>query len=204
MTALTDDRMDPRTDPEDTDLAEEELASRRRRWPILVVVLLLVLGSIAVLRTGFGRGPTVIDTVLMDQPAPPLSGPTLNGGTADIADYAGQVVVVNVWASWCVPCRREHPLLIRAAEALEPYGVQFIGMNTQDTVEDARAFMDEMGGLPYPSVLDPDGRWAVEWGTFGVPETFVIDTAGRIRAKRIGELTEGWIVDAVGPLVGAP
>ena len=201
MTALTDDRMDPRTDPEDTDLAEEELASRRRRWPILVVVLLLVLGSIAVLSTGFGRDPTVIDTVLMDQPAPPLSGPTLNGGTADIADYAGQVVVVNVWASWCVPCRREHPLLIRAAEALEPYGVQFIGINTQDSEDDARAFLEEMGPFGYPSVLDPEGRWAVEWGTFGVPETFVIDADGRIRAKRIGELTEGWIVEAVGPLV---
>ncbi|WP_341252341.1 TlpA family protein disulfide reductase [Euzebya pacifica] len=176
---------------------------RRRRWPLLIIVVLVALGAVGVLGTGFGRDPTVVDTVLMDRPAPPLSGPTLDGGTVYIADYTGQVVVVNVWASWCVPCRREHPLLVRAADVLEPFGVQFMGINTQDSEDDARAFLEEMGAFGYPSVLDPDGRWAVEWGTFGVPETFVIDADGRIRAKRIGELTEGWIVEAVGPLVDA-
>ncbi|WP_341251321.1 TlpA family protein disulfide reductase [Euzebya pacifica] len=185
------------------ELIFDEGRPRRARWPLLMVVVLIVMGIVTVLGAGFGRDPSVVDTVLMDQPAPPLSGPTLGGGTADIADHTGQVVVVNVWASWCVPCRREHPLLVRAAEVLAPHGVQFIGINTQDTERDALRFLDEMGELPYPSVLDPDGRWAVEWGTFGVPETFVIDRTGRIRAKRIGELTEGWIVEAVGPLVEA-
>lgn len=183
------------------DDAPDERPRWRRRWPLLIVVVLVALGAVGVLGTGFGRDPTVVDTVLMDRPAPPLSGPTLEGGTVDIAGFAGQVVVVNVWASWCVPCRREHPLLVRAAEVLEPFGVQFIGINTQDSEDDARAFLEERGAFGYPSVLDPDGRWAVEWGTFGVPETFVIDADGRIRAKKIGELTEGWIVEAVGPLV---
>ena len=181
--------------------AEDPVAPRRRRWPWFAVVLVLAVAAVAVLGTGFGRDPTVVDTVLMDQPAPPLRGPTLEGGTFDLADHAGQIVVVNVWASWCVPCRREHPVLQEAARVLAPLGVQFVGINTQDSPADARAFMEEMGALPYPSVLDPDGRWAVEWGIFGVPETFVVDVDGRIRAKRIGELTEGWIVEAVGPLL---
>lgn len=170
----------------------------------MVVAVVLAVGLAGVLGTGFGRDPTVVETVLMDQPAPSLQGPTLDGGYADIADLEGNVVVVNVWASWCVPCRREHPLLVRAAGVLEPHGVRFLGINTQDSVEHANAFLDEMGPFPYPSIIDTDGRWAVEWGTFGVPETFVIDADGQIRAKRIGELTEGWLVEAVEPLVGSP
>ena len=186
MTALTDDRMDPRTDPEDTDLAEEELASRRRRWPILVVVLLLVLGSIAVLSTGFGRDPTVIDTVLMDQPAPPLSGPTLNGGTADITDYAGQVVVVNVWASWCVPCHDEAPLL---TELGRDKRFQIIGINYKDSPENARRFLGRYGN-PFGIVgVDGNGRASIEWGVYGVPETFLVGREGTIVYKLVGPVT---------------
>lgn len=173
----------------------------RRRWPWLLVILAFTLGAVAILSTGFGRDPSVVQSVLQDQPAPPLQGATLEGGTFDLADHRGHVVVVNVWASWCVPCRREHPLLEQAAEQLGPAGVQFVGINTQDTIADASAFLEEMGGGLYPNVLDPDGRWAVEWGIFGVPETFVIDRDGRLRAKRIGELTAGWLPQAIEPLL---
>ena len=173
----------------------------RRRWPWLLGLVVVAIGVFAVLSTGFGRDPTVVESVLLNEPAPPLHGPTLDGGDFDLAEHRGQVVVVNVWASWCVPCRREYPLLEQAAVRLAPYDVQFVGINTQDTPEDAQAFLDELGGSGYPSVLDPAGRWAVEWGTFGVPETFVVDQDGRLREKRIGELTPGWIVQAVAPLL---
>lgn len=196
MTAVRDPEVDPHP------VQQEPTA--RRRWSWLLVLVALALGAVAVLSTGFGRDPSVVQPVLQDQPAPPLRGATLEGGTFDLADHRGHVVVVNVWASWCVPCRREHPLLERAAEQLGPAGVRFVGINTQDTVADARAFLEEMGGGAYPNVLDPDGRWAVEWGIFGVPETFVIDRDGRLRAKRIGELTAGWLPQAVEPLLREP
>lgn len=73
-------------------------------------------------------------SVLLDEPAPELTGPTLGGGTFDIADHRGEVVVVNVWACWCTVCREEHPELEAAAARLEPLGVQFVGLNTQDTI----------------------------------------------------------------------
>lgn len=184
--------------------ADDAVTSRRRRWPWFLLVVAFAVTGAVVLGNGFGRDPTVVDTVLMDQRAPALTGPTLEGGSFDIAEHEGQIVVVNVWASWCGPCRREHPVLQEAARQLMPLGVAFVGINTQDRPDDARAFLDELGSLPYPSVLDRDGRWAVEWGTFGVPETFVVDADGRIRAKRIGELTEGWVVEAVRPLLEGP
>jgi cytochrome c biogenesis protein CcmG/thiol:disulfide interchange protein DsbE len=155
----------------------------------------------AVFSAGFGRDPTVVESVLLDRPAPSLSGPTLDGGAFDLGDHRGEVVLVNVWASWCVPCRREYPVLEQAARDLSPSGVQFVGINTQDTAEDANAFLDEMGGANYPSVLDPEGRLAVEWGTFGIPETFVIDRSGRLRSKVIGEVSTDWIMRTVLPLL---
>ncbi len=181
---------------------DEAAARRRRRWPWLLALLAVTVGLTAVLSVGFGRDPRVVASTLMDRPAPALSGPTLDDGSFDLADYRGQVVVVNFWASWCVACRQEHPQLVSAALALEQYGVQFVGVDTQDTVEAANAFMAEMGDDgTYPSVLDPDGRKAVEWGLFGVPETFVIDPSGRIRAKAVGAVTEEWLVGTVGTLL---
>lgn len=175
---------------------------RHRKWPWLLALLAVTVGLTAVLSVGFGRDPRVVASVLMDRPAPALRGPTLEDGSFDLADYRDQVVVVNFWASWCVACREEHPELVSAARGLERYGVQFVGVDTQDTVGAANAFMAEMGDEgTYPSVLDPDGRKAVEWGLFGVPETFVIDPSGRIRAKAVGAVTEEWLVGTVGTLL---
>lgn len=153
------------------------------------------------LGTGFGRDPSVVDSVLLDGPAPPLAGPTLDGGSFDLADHRGKVVLVNVWASWCPPCRDEYPLLRAAALDLSPLGLQVVGIDTQDRPEDAQEFLDELGGENFPNVLDPDGRLAVEWGTFGVPETFVVDRDGRLVTRKIGVLTSDWIARNVVPLL---
>lgn len=174
---------------------------RPRRWPWLLAVAVAAVLVTVVLSAGFGRDPTVVESVLLDRPAPPLAGPTLDGGSFDLADYRGQVVIVNVWASWCVPCRREYPVLEQASRELGPHGVQVVGINTQDTAADAKAFLGDRGGENFPSVLDPDGRMAVEWGTFGVPETFVVDRDGRLRAKVVGQVTTDWIATDVVPLI---
>ena len=174
---------------------------RSRRWPWLVILMLVAAGLAAVLAVGFGRNPRVVESVLLDRPAPPLAGPTLDGGTFDLADHRGKVVVVNVWASWCTVCREEHPDLEAAARRLAAHPVQFVGLNTQDKHDDAREFLEDMGGSSYPSVQDPDGRKGLDWGIFGVPETFVVDQRGRVRAKAVGAVTEQWLIANVGALV---
>jgi cytochrome c biogenesis protein CcmG/thiol:disulfide interchange protein DsbE len=168
---------------------------------VLVVTAAIVA---AVLSTGFGRDPTVVQSVLLDRPTPPLAGPTLGGGRFDLGDHRGKVVLVNVWASWCVPCRQEYPVLEEADGALGSRGLQVVGINTQDTEADAKAFLDELGGENFPSVVDTDGRIAVEWGTFGVPETFVVDRDGRVRTKVVGAVTREWIAANVVLLLEQP
>ncbi len=175
-----------------------------RRGLGLTVVLTIGALLAVVLGTGLGRNPRVVDSVLVDGPAPPLAGATLDGDNFDLADHRGEVVLVNVWASWCVPCRREYPLLQQAQRELGPLGVQLVGINTQDSDEEARAFLDGLGGENYPSVLDPDGRLAVEWGIFGVPETFVVDQDGRLVARHVGELSGEWLTTNVLPLLDSP
>lgn len=175
--------------------------SPRRRWPWLIVLVALAAGVAAVLGVGFGRNPRVVESVLLDRPAPPLTGRTLDGGAFDLADHRGEVVVLNVWASWCTVCREEHADLEAAARRLAPYPVQFVGLNTQDKLEDARKFIEEMGGSSYPNVRDSDGRKGLDWGIFGVPETFIVDQRGRVRAKAVGAVTEEWLVSSVGGLL---
>ena len=161
---------------------------------MLLVLMAFGVGATAVLAVGFGRDPSIVPSELIDEPAPALAGPTLEGGRVDLREHAGKVVVVNVWASWCTVCREEHPELEAAAAQLAPSAVRFVGINTQDTIDDAKRFLQEMGGSSYPSVLDPDGRKAVDWGVFGVPETFLIDQRGHVRAKIVGKVTREWLV----------
>ena len=174
-----------------------EVSPPRRRWPWLAALIVVVTVVASVLSVGFGRDPTVVQSVFLDRAAPVLTGRTLDGPPFDLSEHRGNVAVVNVWASWCTACKEEHPELEAAAQRLSPQGVQFVGINTQDTDEAARDFLDEMGGSSYPSVLDPDGRKSVDWGVFGVPETFIVDADGNVRAKAVGAVNQEWLVRTV-------
>lgn len=167
---------------------------RSVRWALMLALVAGAAIVAVVLGAGFGRDPTVVQSVLLDRPAPRLAGATLDGHRFDLGDHRGKVVLVNVWASWCAPCRQEYPVLEEADRGLGPRGLQVVGINTQDSDAEAQAFLDKLGGANFPSVVDADGRIAVEWGTFGVPETFVVDRDGRLRARLVGAVTTGWII----------
>lgn len=137
---------------------------------------------------------------LLGRTAPPLSGPTVSGGTANLAHYRGRVVVVSIWASWCSPCRSELPILARAHHRYRPSQVAFLGIDTRDRPASARKMLSETGMTGVASILDTDGSIAINWGATGVPETFIIDRIGRIRAHRVGAVTADWPNKAVRPL----
>lgn len=138
-------------------------------------------------------GPPVGET------APPLAGRTLSGEALQPPDLRARVVVVSVWAAWCGPCRRELPVLVAAVRA-HP-GVRLIGIDTRDGERQARTLLARAGGDPAHSVVDPDGALAASWNVAGVPETFVVDARGIVRARHLGPVTGGWVDQAVGPLL---
>lgn len=167
------------------------------RWSLLALVVLGCLGLTLPLALALGRPGAASPSGVVGAPAPPLAGQTLDGGSFDLADVRGSVVLVNVWASWCAPCREEIPLLAAAAREWGPRGLQVVGIDVNDDSTAARGFLADLGGVPFPSVVDVDGRLSVEWGTTGVPETFVVDRDGTVVAKRFGAVTEAWLVEEV-------
>lgn len=123
----------------------------------------------------------VATSPLVGHPAALLTLPTLDGGEFDFRSADGDIMVVNFWASWCVPCQTEHPDLVAAANSLADENVQFVGITYLDATDDSRAFLDEYGRAPSAAyVQDPGSRAAIEFGIFGIPETFFIDESGII------------------------
>lgn len=179
---------------------------RRHRRLLLggVVLMTLVVLAAVVFSVGFGRDPSVIRSVLLNRPAPALQGTTLDGAPLNLDTYRGKIVLVNVWASWCAACRQEHPVLTAAQRTFASDGLQIIGVDMSDTVANAQQFLTETGGSAYPSVQDPNAQTAIAWGTFGVPETYVVDRSGVIREKAVGPVTADWIDVHVVPLLTKP
>lgn len=155
----------------------------RATAPVLILALLALLGSC----TG---DDSVVGVAEQDAPLPRLAGETVDGDHLDAASYAdGSVLVINVWADWCAPCRREQPQLVRLADRYEEEGVRFLGINYQDDRDAARAWIEEFG-VQYPSLFDPSGRSAADLGFPALPDTYVVDRAGTIRWVVYGETDE--------------
>ena len=123
-------------------------------------------------------------------PAHDFTLPLFEGGTVQLSGLKGQPVMVNFWASWCVPCRDEAPILERTWQQYKDRGVVFLGVDIWDTEANARAFMREFG-LTYPTALDRDGKVAIDYGVRGVPETFFVDREGKLAGKYIGPVLNG-------------
>lgn len=165
---------------------------------ILPLVLFLVL--VVFLAIGLSRDPHEIPSPLVNKPAPAFALPVLSAPQQSFKseEMRGKVWLLNAWASWCVACREEHPLLLKLSRSGV---VPIYGLDYKDERQDALAWLEEFGN-PYTLVLsDKDGRIGIDYGVYGVPETFIIDRNGVIRYKQIGPVTEEALEKKIIPLV---
>jgi cytochrome c biogenesis protein CcmG/thiol:disulfide interchange protein DsbE len=160
-----------------------------RRIVLAALPLIALVALIAVFAMSINRDPGLIPSVLINRPAPEFAlaaVPDLGVPGFDTAALKGEVSVVNVFASWCIPCRQEHPVL--SALKAET-GVKLLGINQKDAPANAKAFLDELGN-PYDAIgADTNGRTSIDWGVYGVPETFVVDKKGVVLFKHVGPLS---------------
>jgi len=163
--------------------------------PLAVFVVLA-----AFLAVGLKLDPREVPSPLIDRPAPDFSLPRLDAPDTKLspADLKGQVWLFNVWASWCVSCRQEHPLLV---ELSKTGAVPIYGLNYKDAIPAAVDWLEQRGDPYRASVVDADGRVGIDYGVYGVPETYLIDKEGTIRYKQIGPLTPAVIEQKILPLV---
>ena len=163
--------------------------------PLFVVI---VMGGF--LYVGLHLNPREVPSPLIGKPAPEFNLPTLHHPKLSFArkDMLGKVWLLNVWASWCVTCRQEHPLLV---EMSRRQLVPLYGLNYKDTRDAAIQWLNNLGNPYNASLYDEDGQVGIDFGVYGVPETFVIDKQGVIRYKQIGALTPEALRDKILPLV---
>ena len=179
-----------------------------KRASIAVVLLVPVIGLLAF---GLTRDPKAIVSPLPGKVAPEFSLAVFApgegqlargiGDTVRIADYRGKVVVLNFWASWCLQCRDEHIDLSNTAKAYHDRGVQFYGVLYNDQPSFGLKWIEEMGGQAYPSLLDPRTRTAIDYGLYGVPETFIVTGDGRVAYKHIGPISESLLSQKIDSLL---
>ena len=170
--------------------------SALRRWSLVALPLAIFIALVALFWFRLGAGdPSRLPSVLIGKAAPALALPPLEGldragvpvPGLDPAAFVGRVTVVNVWASWCAPCRDEHPFLMKLASDGR---FALAGINYKDDPENARRFLSRFGN-PFATVgVDAGGRAAIEWGVYGVPETFIVGSDGKIVHKQIGPIAD--------------
>lgn len=190
---------------------EVQQGTRRKRNPVFVFlpfILFVILAAIFALQLTSGRDESVIPSALIGKPAPNVALPAVAGLVKDNqsvpgldpAKFKDQVTLVNIFGSWCVPCRVEHPLLMKLAQ-----DKRFVlaGLNYKDKPENAVSFLNDLGN-PYAAVgADLNGRGAIEWGVYGVPETFLIGRDGIIAYKHVGPFSEETIRTDLMPAIEA-
>jgi cytochrome c biogenesis protein CcmG, thiol:disulfide interchange protein DsbE len=164
-------------------------------WPLGIFVVLLVFLGI-----GLGLNPREVPSPLIGKPAPAFKLARLDDAKVQIGheDLRGKVWLLNVWASWCAPCREEHPLVIDLARRQV---VPIYGLNYKDTRPAASAWLAKLGNPYQATLFDGDGRTGIDFGVYGVPETFVIDQQGIVRMKHVGPLTPEVVRDKLEPLI---
>ena len=165
---------------------------------LVPLVLFLVLAGF--LGLGLTLNPRLVPSPLIDKPAPEFRLPQLKNPDSyvSLADMRGQVWLLNVWASWCAACLQEHPVLLDLARQQV---VPIVGLNYKDGRDDAIVWLRKHGDPYTTSVMDADGRVGIDYGVYGVPETFLIDQAGMIRYKHIGPVTPEAVRDVIRPKI---
>ena len=167
------------------------------RWSIPLAVFVVL---VAFLWVGLGRDPREVPSPLIGKPAPQFRLAKLHSPdeTISTGDLKGKVWLLNVWASWCVSCRQEHPLLMQLAKANI---VPVYGLDYKDDAGDGRRWLAQNGDPYVASIVDRDGRVGIDYGVYGVPETFLIDKAGVVRYKQIGPITAEALQQKILPMV---
>lgn len=169
----------------------------KAKFLVPLALFLLLAGFLAF---GLNLNPREVPSPLIDKPAPAFSLPQLQVPDTQLSldDMKGQVWLLNVWASWCVACRQEHPVLVDFASS---HVVPIIGLNYKDQSPDALRWLDEFGNPYATSIVDADGRVGIDFGVYGVPETFLIDKQGVIRFKQIGPVTPDALQNVILPKI---
>lgn len=154
-------------------------------WRRVFITLLVIAPILWLLAYGFSRDPRYINSPLLGREAPAFTLTLFDGSAISLADLRGKAVFLNFWASWCPPCRAEARDLEAAWRRLKDKDVVFLGIDIQDTETDARTFLREFD-VTYPNGRDGTGKIAVDYGVWGIPESFFIDPQGRITYKHVG------------------
>lgn len=180
--------------------AQSRLTSEKRRGLMVALPLAVFVALALVLGWGLTRNADDIPSALIGKPLPEFNLSPVKGRTLGLssADLRGQVSLLNVFASWCVPCREEHPLFMQIAQEGK---VPLYGLNYKDQARDVEKWLNTLGDPYTRTGADLDGRVAIDWGVYGVPETFVIAADGRIAYKHIGPVTREALGKTILPLV---
>ena len=187
----------------------EAAAPSKMRRILVALIPLLVFGALAgvfLMQLMSGRDISAIPSALIDKPAPTLALAPLEGAiragqpvpALDTGAISGKLTLVNVWASWCIPCRREHPIILGLAQ--DPR-INVVGINYKDKNDAALAFLGELGN-PFRAIgIDPKGTAAIDWGVYGIPESFLVGEDGTILYKQVGPFTDDAVKNKLLPKI---